>query len=167
MPDKVTFSFIDYDKEPSSNAINVPTITAANFDQTRLNIDAFQVALDAICLGNITANTESIKARFSRDAPTDPLAKRELKYEITSEDITEWLDAPTNTVPNPTYRELFTNTIPTANPALQSGNSQILFPKATVNPLISAFIAEWEAQSKSKSGGQFAVREMKVVGRNL
>ena len=167
MTSTVTYSFIDYDKEPSKSSINIVTVTGANYDATQTNITNFQNALDAICLGNVTANTQSNKNLFSKDPPADPLAKRELKYQVTSEDVTQWLDAPTNTIPNPNYRELFTNTIPTANPALQAGNSQILFPSANVQGVITAFIAEWESFAKSPSGGTYNVREIKIVGRNL
>lgn len=168
MTDTGSISMIDYDGERSSIQINTVELSSANFDATDVLLENLRGSTLNITLGIAQSRQLNAKSIISSIVlPTDPSAQRENKWLVTCEDISEFLDSPADTVPNPSYRKIFTYEIPTADLGLLDNNSGVVFPKTVPNAAISAWIADWEAVAKSPNAGDLAVRKMEFVGRNL
>lgn len=166
MPDKLGFSILDYSGETGKFMVNVPTLTAANFAAQQTLYDDFQAAVLQIIAGNFKQRDALQVQRISQTLPSDPTAQREFKWVVTYEDNTEFLDAPTNTVPNPGYKKPFDVEIPTADVAGTTMTPNTDLVDLTVAP-IPAFIIAFEALVKSPYGGAANVLQIRLAGRNI
>lgn len=168
MADTASLSFRDYDNESSTFSINVNVLDDTNFEATNTAVAALRTATLAITMGTITGFNVNAPTIIGGAIPADSEAQREKKWLVIAEDVTQWLDAPTNTIENPGYRKLFRYEIPTADLNLLADNSAIVFPKTTaVAPAITAWIGAFESVAKSPYTGTLNVRRIEFVGRNL
>ena len=130
------------------------TLNAAIYDITRF------AAVNQQQFSNIIRGTQSPNA--------DPEAQREEKWLCTYEDTTEFLDPPTNLIPNPGFHKIFNLEIPIADLSLRVGNSEIVYTQAGggVAQVFTDFVAAFNLVVKSPYGGVAAMLEVRSVGRN-
>lgn len=166
MPDRLTFSILDYSGETGKFLVNVPTLTAANFAAQHTLYDDFQDAVLQMIAGNFKQRDVLSVTRLGQTRPSDPVAQREFKWVVTYEDVTEFLDAPTNAVPNPGYRKPFDVEIPTADVAGTTMTPNTDLVDLTAAP-VPNFIIAFEALVKSPYGGSSNVLQIRLAGRNV
>lgn len=164
MPTPGSIKITDYSDEDSFFQPNIDaalTPAAAIAALEAIITPAFN---DAIILGLPTTESVAFKGQSALAGPVSNLAQRELKWAVTYKDTSEFLDDPTNTVPNPYFGKLFTSELPTANPALLSaGRDTLDLADVAVSPFVTAF----EANAVSPVGGNVEVQQIRIVGRNI
>lgn len=106
--------------------------------------------------------------RGSQAANPNPEAQREEKWLCTYEDVSEYLDPPLNTVPNPGYHKIFNLELPEADLSLRTGNHDIVFSKGSVpdNAAFTTLETEFNDVVRSPYGGNASLLEVRAVGRN-
>lgn len=169
MPRYRTLSYVDYDGQQSVVRFNMPNNYIPLVEDVAWVL--LKDAIDDIIRGELVneVNATSTQHASSATRSSDPEANRQSKWLVTYEDTTQWLDAPTNTIPNPNYLKLFQTELPTANLVLRSNNSDVVYvPNGAGNePLFEAFVTAFEAVVRSPSGGATRVLQMKDVGRSI
>ena len=168
----VSYTGIDFSDEKS--VMSFPTeqllpdgsnLTAINVTLTALTDALFpitrMVAFQQKKLSDITRGTNN--------PSTDPEAQREEKWYITFEDVTEWLDDPVNTIPNPGFRKIYGTEIPMADLSLRDNNSEVVYTQAGggVDPLFDTFVTAFNNAARSVNGGNVVVVKIHSVGRNI
>lgn len=145
--DKLFLSFRDASKELSSSTINVTQFVDNAAWLSALT--AYKAGLAPIIDGVIASQSQTLVTRLDNAVPSDGF--RELKALIRYEDNTT--------------KDIYTNTIPTINPALaRVGESD--FIDLTVGD-VPAFVVAFEAMAISPAGNGVTVVSMEYVGRNL
>lgn len=146
------FTVRDFSDEKSTFRLNVPDVTAANFDATISAITGLNTAVAAVTLGNITAvNLTAETGLAGADIrPSNPFAQRELGARFYYQD-------------NVTG-EKFHFTIPCADLSIvgQGGTDAIDLTLSLVAPIKTFF----EALVVSQNGNPVTITSARVVGRN-
>lgn len=165
MPQNIaTFSFEDYNRERSGVGLNIGPLTVLNFTAKRDAIDDLKAALGGITVGEIRKTTITEQFAESSAAVTAQAAQREIKWEVSYRDVTQFLDI-ANTINNVGFGDVHSVEVPTADLSLLAGNSEILVLTATP---VAAFVTAFEAVQNSPTGGnEVEVIQIKHVGRNL
>lgn len=159
----------DYDGQAGIVGFNFDEATAANFASLATAMGSIRSAIEAVTLGISTKSEMSIIARFAAsDArATSPLAQRGNKWRVVYFDDTEWLDAPTNTIPNPGYRKSFDLEIPTADLSLRDGNSDVVFSGGVgVDPLFETLALALVGNIRSPYSGDIGINYIEAVTRS-
>lgn len=160
-----SFSFIDYDREPSSMTFWTGVITAGNLPGVLTQFGNLRTAIDGISL--CTISRESLKVfetNLSRTKPTNKLAQREEKWLVVYADNTAYFDAPTNSIPNEGFGKIFSVEIPGADLSQLVTDSNLL-NVGTGTPG-ETFVNAFQTLAKSPHGGTPLVLEIRHVGRN-
>jgi len=152
-----TFSYSDYDGEPSNVTINLVEITAANLDAQQTLITALRAAINGIILGVTNKSVVSDIGWDTFTGTSDPFAHREIKWVVVVED----------SVGN-RYKS---NEIPMADLSiLEGGNKYIikngLVTVVTAAALVTAFKDAYEAVAVSNTGLALTIVDMYQAGRN-
>lgn len=166
-----TLTMVDYDGQPSviqleMSAIEIPVIEAVNWALLKDDINNVSLGLPV---------RETSKAYFqlasSAARPTDENSNRANKWLVTYEDITQWLNPPTNDIPNPNYLKVFNFEIPMADLSLRVNNSDVVFTRAgigTINPpVFDDLVTRLELLVKSPSGGSIRVHQIRLETRSV
>ena len=161
----LTESLIDFSGEKSSYQVNVPDIDNTNLIATETFFANLWTALAPLVLGNQVSRTFPVVVRFAGALPADPEAQREKKWMVHYKDSSPFLDAPTNTVPNPYYGKAFKFTIPTAD--LADGN---LIPGTdecdiSIDPWLTV-VGLLQTGAKSPVGGNITITGVNFIGEN-
>jgi hypothetical protein len=166
---KVSYGLIDYSNEKTSFAINIPELVAANIAAQLILIGTFRAALGNIILGTVGQETVTARANsLSNVLPTDVNAQRERKWLVVYQDVTQYLDAPTNTINNTGYHKKFTAEIGTADLSLLVGHTDTVSVDDPSLPAeLDTFRDAWNALALSPYGGATAVLSFVAAGRNL
>lgn len=164
MPTPATISFRDRSNEPTSFNPNLDaTLTPAAAFTALGNIIA-PAFNDGLILGLPLNYTVSFKQASGIVGPQPDNAHREVKWLVSYEDVSQFLDPPTNTVPNPYYLRIFVQELPCANPDIVPAGTDVLPLTA---PEAANFVAAYNANAKSPVGGNANVIELRFVGRNI
>lgn len=170
MPDIMSFTMNDYNKEASVFSINVQDVNPANLADLLTKRDALKTAIDAITRGIFVQSTVTDKATYnSASTPAgDTQANREIKWLITYEDGTEFLDAPDDTIYNAGFRKVFKLELGTANLALRQDNDSVVYTRGGAHNVqaVADFVTALEAVLKSPYGGVGVVLRIEDVGRS-
>jgi len=87
MPSRLSVSFWDYDKEPSTVTVEGLQITAANLDAQNTMMDAIETALAGVSLGVIFKDTRVFDySLIAGTPPNDKEAQREKKWLVKMHD---------------------------------------------------------------------------------
>lgn len=171
--DRMKFGINDFDRERSSVSIGVENVNSGNIVAITLASANLRTSMEAITLGVFVDREITVSQAFaSASTPaTDPSAQREEKWLVTYEDISEYSNAPTNTVFNQGYRKVFTVEIPTANVGLRINNENTIYLRGASSPIPNLvvavdFVNALEAILKSPYGGDASVLKVEAVGRN-
>ena len=134
MPSTASLTMADYDGQVGIVGYNIPEVTSANIVAVSTDIGELRTAIEAVTRGVSIKTEMSIISRHtsSNAKSTDELAQRGNKWRVSYRDITEFLDAPTNTIPNPGYLKAFDLEIPTADFAQRVNGSDVVFNEGTL-----------------------------------
>lgn len=172
--DRMKFGINDYEPERSSVSIGIENVTTSNITAILLASASLRSAMEAITLGQFVDREITISQAFaSASTPaTNPAAERENKWLVTYEDITEYSNAPTNTVFNQGYRKVFTLELPTADVGIRINNDNVIYKRGADTPIpnlpdAETFVTALEAILKSPYGGEASVLKIEAVGRNI
>jgi len=158
MVDTAYFSAHDYDGEPTSMTINVPTITAANHDALATLVGTLRTASLALMKGGWDKSGFN-EILFNTPVPnTDPYAQREIKFAIIVQPVTG--------------DPYLGNELPMANLDLLVGGSPYIVKNGDVTGddtggNITDWVAAYEAAAVDKNGGALVVKDIYQVGRNI
>lgn len=159
-----TFSFVDYDGETSSTTVITTGGTSVNLTQKAVDMNLLVAAIEGLILGEVTKTEyRALQTALSSTLPTDVNAQRERKYLVTYTDTTEFLDAPTNAIPNPGFGKKFNIELPCAD------LSQLQAGKDTVDITTGAgatFKTAFETLARTPYGGVPSVVSIKHIGKN-
>jgi len=145
-------SFRDYDKEISTFRVNSALLTAGNIVAQTSAASALLTALAGITIGIIAKNTlTAYDTTLSNVIPTNPIAQRESKWLVRSED-------------NVTHK-IFRNEIPTADLTLLTGNQEYITDFTPT--ALADFKTAWEAFVLSEDGNACTLRSLQAVGKRL
>lgn len=164
------FSFIDANGERSNMKFWTGVITAANLPGVLTQFGALRTAIDGIVLCNITDEYLKVfQTKLGSTRPNDAQAQREIKWLVTYTDITQYFDAPTNSIPNEGFGKIFNVELPGADlsllPVKPGGGFEEELDISTGAGL--TFKNAFEALAKSPHGGTPQILSVRVVGRNL
>jgi len=152
-----TFSYQDYDGEPSNVTINLVELTAANLDAQQTLITNLRLGINGIILGGTNKSVASDIGWDTFVGTTDPFAQREIKWVVVVED----------TAGN-RYKS---NEIPMANLALLEGGSKYIIKNGVVSVVtgaaaVTAFKDAYQAVAVSNAGLALVIVDMYQAGRN-
>ena len=136
MPTNISLTLLDYDGEKSSFGYSVEDLASdgTNTNAILTGIAAMQTYIAGITRATIGQTQLSRINRLSNAQSSDPESAREEKWLVTYEDVTQWLDDPTNLIPNAGYGKKFNLEIPSADLSLRVGNSEIVYTPAMAAP---------------------------------
>lgn len=164
MPLPASVSFRDRSNEPTSFNPNLDDTltTAAAF--TALGNIITPAFADGLILGLPLNYSIAYKQASGIVGPQPANAHREVKWIVSYQDTSQFLDPPTNSVPNPYYLRIFSQELPCANPDILPAGSDTL-------PLTSTeavnFVSAFNTNAKSPVGGNVNIIEIRWVGRNI
>lgn len=166
---KVDYQLIDYGNEKSGFSVAIPELGAANIAAQLILIGTFRAKLGNITLGTVGKEVVTAKNNaLSNVLPSDVNAQRERKWTVLYQDVTQYLDAPDNTINNTGYHKKFTIDVPTADASLLTGRPDVVFADdPALGTELSEFKDAFEALVKSPYGGATEVMSFTLVGRNL
>lgn len=164
MPAPGNIAIVDYSNEPSSFRPNLSSTATPAVNLASLETIIAAAFNNALILGAPGKETVSYWQQTAIAGPAAAGAQRELKWLITYQDVSQYLDPPTNSVLNPYYGRYFTHELPTANNGLLAAGTDIL---PLTDAAATAFIAAMQADAKSPVGGTIVISEIRLVGRNL
>lgn len=161
---KLSFTMLDHNGEKSNFGMNIGVVTAATLPSQLAAVGTLRTAIEGITLGNVSREAMSVfETPLTAAKPANDLAQVETAWLIVYEDVSEYLDAPTNLVPNAGYHKLFTSQLATAD---ISGRLKANSDEADLQDTeMAAFVAAFEANVISPYGGEVEVREVRHVGR--
>lgn len=160
----------DFDGDSTVVGFATDEITDTNIVSVSTAFGAFRAAVEAVTLGVSIQSGLTIESQFasSKTKAANSGAKRGNKWLVTFEDNQQWLDAPTNTIPNPNYRETFQITIGCADLSLRTNNSEIVYaPTGTWDAAFVDLASKCENIVRSKFGTTGTVVEIRAVTVNL
>lgn len=163
---KVGWSILDHDEETSNISLWIGVVTAGNLAGVLTQTGALRTAIEGISLGTVTKEDLLVASSNQNAAipPADPNAQRETKALVSYTDVTEFFDAPTNSIPNEGFGNRFTTEIPCADLSLLTLNSDRFDLEGTE---WAAFVTAFEALIKSPYGGAVQVLNARHVGRRI
>ncbi|SRR6266567_2205148 len=142
----------DYDKELSTFRVNSALLTAANIVAQEGFATALKSAVQGITLGIVQKDTLTAKETvYSNLPPSDPVAQRESKWLVRSED-------------NSTH-VISRNEIPTADLTNLTGNQEYITDFSA--GVLAAFKSAWEAFVVSEDGNPVTLISLQAVGKRL
>lgn len=157
--DTNTFSWVDYDSEPSHMVVNTVEITAANLDAQQTLATALRSAMNAITLAPVRKSVMSDTGWDTTVVVTNPFAQREIKWTIIVRDTNG--------------NQYKGSEIPLADLAILENNDKylikagnVVITDATNAPLVEAFKDAYEAFAVSNNGLALTVWDMYQSGRN-
>lgn len=157
MAGRASFTWYDYDDEPSSTGIHTADITSANFDATVTAVNTLRSAMNQLCLVFASKSDIADNLWNNLQAALDPLAQREVKWLVTVADVT-----------NTKYAAM---EIPCADLSILENGSKYLVKQGTVVVTaaaadVQAFVDAFEAVATDRFGQALNVWEIEQVGRN-
>lgn len=147
------FSVLDFSNETSGSKVSFGAVTALSIAGLLADIGDLRDAISAIILGTIKADRwVGDSTTITNEAPADPGAQIELKFQFTYEGATS----------HKTYRV----EIPTANPALTIAGTDLVDLTDTD---VAAFVTAFETLAKAPDDDTESVNiiEGRLVGRNV
>lgn len=163
MPTRASVRIEDVSAEISRFEPNVADDTAAN-QFTAIGNIITPAYNDALIVGLPQRYTVSQSQQSGIAGTIGGNAHRELKWLVVYEDTQQFLDPPTNALPNPYFGRRFALELPTANPAILASGTDVLPLTATQ---AANFVTAFNANARSPVGGSVAVREIRLVGRAI
>lgn len=161
MPFPVTLTVLDSTNETSTVQLNSPDATSAANAATNI-ANLYQELRNAgFAQGGRRRATASTRLVINQ-APLGA-AQRELKLLVSYEDITEFLDAPTNTITNSGFGKRYSVEFPCGTPGV-AGVNDIIQPD---DPALAQFVTDFENNFVSPTGGTPEVVAVRLVGRNV
>jgi hypothetical protein len=156
--DYATFSFYDYDTEPTSFRINVEETTAANIDAQVALLATLRTATNNIILGGVSQSQLTDILWDTLVPTTNPFGQREIKWTVIVQDLSG--------------NRFKGNEIPMANLDLLENSSKYIVKNGAVavsdpGGFVAAWVAAYEAVALSNSGEVLEVVDMYQSGRNL
>lgn len=164
MPAPGSIRITDFALENSFFQPNLPLANTPAANLTALDNIITPAFNDGLILGLPSTLSVAYKGQSALSGVIPNTAQREAKWLIVYEDISQFLDPPANTVPNPYFGRRFTQELPTANPALLANNSDTL---PLSDAAVTGFANALAANAVSPVGGAIALVEIRYVGRNL
>lgn len=152
-----TFSWSDYDSEPSTMSVNTVEITAANVDAQQSLLTTLRTALNDITIGVVSKSVLSDIGWDTLTPTTNPFGQREIKWVIIVEDFL-----------GNRYKA---NEVPTADLSLLTGNQKYIIKNGVVavtdpDGFVADFKAAYEAVAVSNTGQVVVIHDMYQAGRN-
>ena len=148
---KLGFSVRDYSDEYSSTTLNIPDVTAANFDATITSINGINTAIDALTLVNITRVDLALETGLAGAdiRPSNPFAQREIGLRFFYQDTVNG--------------QKYNFTVPCADLSLvaQAGTDDVDLTLSIVAPVVTSI----EALIVSPDGNPIVINRGQVVGR--
>lgn len=163
MPDVAEIVMRDYDNETTAMKINVADITAGNLATIQANLAALAADAVDITRGELAETRLKIVTPGTSILPADMEAQIEKGWLVTYTDNQQFLDPPTDTVPNPGFGIPFVVTIPTADYTDHLLTNSDLANLTDAGD-VQAFVEAFEALVLSPYGGTVTVVQMRVVG---
>lgn len=162
-----SFTILDHSRETANMGFNTGAITAASIAGALTQFGALRTAVEGIINGVVAAEALYVnRSKLTNTPPSDPTAKRELKWLVTFEDTTEYFDPPTNAIPNAGFGKVFNVEVPCADDSI----TDIMIPNTDDADLtqtqMAAFVTAFEALCKSPYNGAVNVTRIQRVGRN-
>jgi len=160
-----TLTFIDYSKETSTVGLGLATPGDNDYTDAIAAVTAIRTAMEGVSRGNVKQEQISRINPVMANVVTDPEAQREDKWLITYRDSLQWLDAPTNTIPNPGYGKYFNIEVPCADREsviMTPGSDIVDFTQAPMSTLVTAL----QSYGRSPYGGSISIQQVEFVGRN-
>lgn len=148
----LSVTYFDYDGEPGVFSVNVPVLSAANFDAQATLRTAFVAAVQAITLGELNATRYGNVSLQGIVPSEDPDAQREDKWRVDYHDATSL--------------KRYRIDIPTCDDAQLDANDR---KHAHIGDagVVDAFVDAFEAYVITPDGGASVVDEITRVGRNV
>lgn len=152
-----TFSWHDYDGEPSHMSVNTVEITAANLDAQQTLLTSLRTAMNDITIAVVDRQAVTDIGWNTAAPTTDPFGQRETKWVIIVDDGN-----------GNVYKG---NEIPTADLALLENGSKYIIKNYAVSVsdpdgFVADFKTAYEAVAKTNAGGALVIKEMYQAGRN-
>jgi len=170
MSTEITVTHLDYDNEKTSTGIRLEAVAAdgSNWAALLVSVAAIHAAIDGVCNGADNQITISTIQRLGNAPAVFSTAQRERKWLVTYQDDSEFLDPPTNSVPNPGYMKRYNFELGTADYQWLDDNSDVVYtPQMSVVEIpVQALVDALEADAKSPNGGNIVIVEIRAVGRN-
>lgn len=170
MPSTFSLTINDYDRQTGVVGGNIEQLSGANFGAAVANLDAFRLAVEQVTIGISIKQELSYQEKFQdpRIAAGNDLAQRGNKWRVAYYDDTQYLDAPTNAVPNPGFRKPFDIEIPCADLTYRIGNSDQVWAlgSATNDPDMDALVSAFEDLVRSPYTGEAEVTFIEAVTRS-
>jgi len=160
-----TLSYGDYSREKATVSFQLSTPADNDYTNPIAAVVALQAGIDAVSRGVCRQTQISRINPINANWPSDEEAQREDKWLVTYRDTLEYLDAPTNTIPNPGFGKVFNWEIPCADRdavVMTPGTDTVDFTQAPMSTLITAL----QSYAHSPYGGSVSVQEVVFVGRN-
>lgn len=149
---QLSLEWKDYSKESSTLTLQIPVITAANFDARIGEVDAFVNAVEAITYGEMMKFVVGNRKAFSSTASENPLSRRESKIVVHWSDETAlkngWFEIPCINYSTLTFI---------------AGSDEINMADAGVAAALKTAV---ENLIQSQFGNDVTVTSMTAVGRN-
>jgi hypothetical protein len=153
----------DYNGETSVTGINVGAVTAVSLPGLLSDIADYRAGIDGLILGTVKSDQlVAYKTPGTNALPADQNAQVERKWLVTYDDITQYFDAPINSIPNAGFGKIFNVEIATADATLLDDNQEFL-PISSGPGL--AFASAFNTLAKSPYGGTARVLTIELVGR--
>jgi hypothetical protein len=172
MPSNLSITVNDYDGQAGIVGFQCTEITDTNIVGVGTAFGTFRTTMMALLRGVAIQSQMTILSKYENsDAKaTDDLAQRGNKWRVAYRDNTQWLDSPTNTIPNYGYRKSFDLELPTANLTLRENNSDVIYTQAGGGvgagaAAINAFVAAFNNLVRSPYGGDAQVVMIEAVTR--
>lgn len=170
MPSNQTISINDYDGQTGVVGWNLVPLDITNLVDQTTAINAFIAQIELATLGVVVSKRTNIQTQLASNslASSDENAQRGNKWRISYYDDLEFLDSPTDSVPNPGYLKPFDMEIPTADLSQRVGNSNVVFTLdgGTVGGFPSGFVTAMQATVRSPYGGNIVVTLIEAVTRS-
>lgn len=160
-----TLSIGDYSKELSTVGFAMATPADNDYTAAIAALTAIRSGVEGVSRGNVRQEQISRINPINANWPSDEEAQREDKWLITYRDTLEWLDAPTNTIPNPGFGKLFNIEVPCADReavVMTPGTDIVDFTQAPMSTLVTNL----QSYGRSPYGGSVSVQQVEFVGRN-
>lgn len=164
MPVPGSIKITDYANEVSFFQPNLPSTGTPAANLAALEAIITPAFNNGLILGLPSNEKVSYFAKSALSGAILNTAQRESKWLVVYEDISPFLDPPTNSVANPYYGKRFVQELPTANAGVLSNNSDSL---PLSDPAATGFVTAMAANAVSPVGGAIAIVEIRFVGRNL
>lgn len=169
MASNASITLNDYDGQAGVMGFNIPEILAGNFAAITTQLEVVEDAVEAITEGLVIQNQlSSIRRKQPSTArAASPTAQRGNKWLVSYTDIEQYLDAPTNSVPNPGYFKAFNFEIPTASLSLREDQRNEVYVYDPVAPYsadaaITTFVDEIQDLAVSPYGGEMRVLKIEA-----